>query len=160
MCELFVFRSRMPASAEAVYLWHTLPGALIRLTPPWEKAQVVEEIGGIEQIGSCVKLRVAIGPVSQIWTAEHSAFEPGRMFRDTMVSGPFHRWEHTHLFIPETPSTSWLEDRVEFVLPLGWLGKLLGAGYTHRRLRRMFAWRHRVTSEALASASASPQTRE
>lgn len=150
MSEIFVYRSEMPASAEAVYAWHALPEALQKLTPPWEHAQVVEQTGGIEQPGSRVKLRVRVGPFSQIWTAEHTACEPGRMFRDVMVSGPFRRWEHTHLFVPAGEHRSWLEDRVEYEFPLGGLGKLVGGWYTRRRLQRMFEYRHRVTSEALA----------
>jgi uncharacterized protein len=153
--ELFVYRSRMPASAETVYRWHALPDALTRLTPPWENSKVVEKTGGIEQPGSRVKIRVGIGPISQIWTSEHIACEPGRMFRDAMVSGPFRHWEHTHLFIPDGENASWLEDRVEYDMPLGWLGKLLGGAYTRRRLERMFAWRHKVTAEALAQESVS-----
>jgi ligand-binding SRPBCC domain-containing protein len=151
MSELFVYRSRMPAPAEAVYSWYTLPDALLRLTPPWEKAQVVEQTGGIEQLGSRVKLRVQIGPFRQVWTAEHTASEPGRMFRDSMISSPFRRWEHTHLFLPETENSSWLEDRVAFQFPLGWLGKFLAGAYTRRRLERLFAYRHRVTIEAFAA---------
>jgi uncharacterized protein len=153
--ELFIYRSRIPASAEEVYRWHALPGALTRLTPPWENSQVVEKTGGIEHPGSRVKIRVGIGPVSQIWTAEHTACEPGRMFRDVMVVSPFRRWEHTHLFIPDGENASWLEDRVEYVLPLGWLGKLLGGAYTKRRLERLFTWRHKVTAEALAQEAVS-----
>jgi hypothetical protein len=149
MSERFSFRSAMPASAETAYEWHTLPDALVGLTPPWEKAQVVEQTGGIEQLGSRVKLRVRVGPITQMWTAEHTAFEPGRMFRETMVSGPFRHWEHTHLFIADTASSSWLEDRVEFDLLLGRFGNLLAGSYTRRRLHRLFAWRHRVASEAL-----------
>jgi ligand-binding SRPBCC domain-containing protein len=155
MPELFIHRTRMPATAEAVYRWHALPDALTRLTPPWENSEVVEQTGGIEQPGSRVKIRVGIGPVSQIWTAEHTACEPGRMFRDVMVVSPFRRWEHTHLFIPDGENASWLEDRVEYVLPLGWLGKLLGGAYIKRRLTRLFTWRHRVTAEALALESVS-----
>jgi ligand-binding SRPBCC domain-containing protein len=158
--ELFIYRSPMPVSAEAVYAWHARPDALQRLTPPWENAKVIQQTGGIEEMGSRVKIRVRVGPISQIWTAEHTACEPGRMFRDSMISGPFQRWEHTHFFIPETSNTSWLEDRVEYELPLGWLGKLLGNAYTRRRLSRMFAWRHRVTAEALAAeAAAAPAIR-
>jgi ligand-binding SRPBCC domain-containing protein len=149
MSELFVYRSEMPASAEEVYAWHMLPGALQKLTPPWEHAQVVEQTGRIDQPGSRVKLRVEIGPIHQIWTAEHTACEPGRMFRDVMVSGPFRRWEHTHLFLSENEDKSWLEDRVEYEFPLGWLGNLIGGAYTRRRLQRMFEYRHRVTAEAL-----------
>lgn len=150
MSELFVYRSRMPASADAVYAWHAEPEALTRLTPPWENAHVIEQTGGIAQVGSRVKIRVRVGPITQVWTAEHTACEPGRMFQDTMISGPFRRWVHTHLFIPDGPNSSWLEDRVEYEFPLGWLGKVVGGAYTRRRLSRMFEFRHHVTAEAVA----------
>ena len=150
MSELFVYRTEMPASAEEVYAWHAQPGALTRLTPPWESARVIEQTGGIDQPGSRVKIRVRVGPLIQIWTAEHTACEPGRMFQDVMISGPFRRWQHTHLFIPDGANSSWLEDRVEYEFPLGWLGKLLAGAYTRRRLLRMFEFRHSVTFEAFA----------
>lgn len=151
MSEQFVFRSRMPASAEKVYRFHAEPDALARLTPPWETATVVDQTGGIEDLGSRVTLRLKIGFLSQTWVAEHSACEPGRMFRDTMVSGPFKKWEHTHFFLPDGANTSWLEDRVEYEMPLGWLGKTFGGWYARKRLSRMFHWRHAVTAEAVAA---------
>jgi hypothetical protein len=152
--ELFVYRSQIPASANAVYDWHARPDALTRLTPPWENARVIEQTGGIENVGSRVKISLRVGPFSQTWTAEHTACEPGRMFRDVMISGPFRRWEHTHLFIPNGENSSWLEDRVEYEFPLGWLGKLFGGAYTRRRLTRMFEFRHRVTAQAFHQKSA------
>lgn len=149
--EVFIFRSRMPASAEAAYRWHAEPGALERLTPPWERAEVVERTGSIEEIGSRVKIRVRIGPFTHTWISEHTACEPGRMFRDAMLSGPFRRWEHTHSFLPDGPDACWLEDRVEYELPLGWLGKLFAGRFVRRKLERLFAYRHKVIAEALAS---------
>ena len=153
MTQLFLYRSRMPASAEAVYRFHAEPGALQRLTPPWEKARVIASTGGIEIPGSLVTLRVSVGPFSQNWIAEHVASEPGKMFRDTMRSGPFRKWEHTHLFIPENENSSWLEDRVECEFPLGWFGKLIAGAYTRKRLQRLFEWRHKTTAEILSARS-------
>ena len=153
MSELFVYRSCMPASAQALYDFHARPDALQRLTPPWENAKVVEQTGGIEDLGSRVKIQLRVGPIKQTWTAEHAACEPGYMFRDVMVSGPFRRWEHTHLFISDGQSSSFLEDRVEYEFPLGWLGRLVAGAYTRRRLARMFEYRHKVTAEALANES-------
>jgi ligand-binding SRPBCC domain-containing protein len=148
---MFKFRSRMPASAEQLYRFHAEPGTLERLTPPWEKARVVGPAGNIEKAGSRTTLRVSVGPFSQHWIAEHAECQPGKMFRDVMVSGPFRRWEHTHEFQPESAEASWLEDRVEYEFPLGWLGKLVGGAYTRKRLQRMFAWRHQTTAEILSS---------
>src|SRR4029077_14143110 len=76
----FVFRSRMPAPADAVYRWHAAAGAFERLRPPWEKAHVLESTGGIEDLGSFVTIRFSIGPFTKDWVAEHHACEPGKMF--------------------------------------------------------------------------------
>ncbi len=149
MSEEFRFRSRMPASADAVYRFHAETDALERLTPPWENVRVIAKTGGIEQPGSRTTLRVSVGPFLQDWISEHTACEPGKMFRDAMVSGPFRSWKHTHEFQPESADSSWLEDRVEYEFPLGWLGRLIGAAYTRRRLQRMFEWRHKMTAETL-----------
>jgi uncharacterized protein len=154
MSEIFKFRSRMPASAEEVYRFHAEPEAFERLTPPWEKARVVARTGSIEQEGSRTTLRVSVGPFSQDWIAEHRACEPGKMFRDVMVSGPFRRWEHTHEFQAESAETSWLEDRVDFEFPLGRLGRCIGGAYTRRRLQTMFEWRHKKTAEILQARKA------
>lgn len=152
MSEQFIRRTKIAAPAEKVYRWHAEPGALERLQPPWEDARVVETTGGIEQPGSRVTLRVRIGPFTQTWIAEHTACEPGRMFRDKMIHGPFPQWEHTHNFIPDGPDGSWLEDRVDYVLPLGIFGQLLGKWYVRRKLDRLFAYRHQVTKAALESS--------
>ena len=155
MSQTFIYRSKMPASAEAVYRFHVEPDALESLTPPWEKAQVVHRTGSIEKPGSQVTLRVSVGPFSQNWIAEHVAFEPNRMFKDVMRTGPFRKWEHTHKFVPETDHSSWLEDTVEYEFPLGWFGKFFGGAYTRSRLRRMFEYRHRTTAQQLAGRIAS-----
>jgi ligand-binding SRPBCC domain-containing protein len=157
MSEIFTYRSKMPASAEDVYRFHLETNSLERLTPPWEKVVVVARTGNIEQPGSTVTLRVTVGRFSQNWVAEHVACEPGRMFRDSMRTGPFRRWEHTHKFISDTERFSWLEDTIEYEFPLGWLGKLFGGAYTHRRLQRMFEWRHKTTSELLGVRAARGQ---
>ncbi len=145
----FVKRTRIGAPADEVFRWHMRPEALVELTPPWERAEVVERTGGIDEIGSRVVLRLGRWPLRVTWIAEHTHYEPGRMFRDVQVKGPFARWEHTHLVEPDGADACWLEDRIEYALPFGRLGRLLGGGFVDRRLRRMFDFRHRVTSRAV-----------
>lgn len=142
--QTFVYRSRIPAPAEAVFRWHARPGALERLTPPWESVEIVEKTGGIEN-GARVVLRVKLGPIAQRWVAEHRDYEDGRQFRDVQVSGPFSHWEHTHLIEPDGPSACYLEDRIEYALPLGLLGQIGGSAFTRAKLERLFTYRHHVT---------------
>ena len=144
----FSIRSRVTAPAKAVFTWHGRPGALERLTPPWEKVEVVERPDGIRK-GSRTILRIRVGPFRRRWVGVFHDVEPGRRFRDEQVKGPFSRWLHTHSFEPEGESACCLEDRIEYVLPLGPVGNLLGNGYTQRKLRRLFAYRHAVTAADL-----------
>ena len=147
--EIFVKRSRIDAPAEEVFAWHEQPGALERLTPPWEQVQVVQESGSLKN-GARVTLLTRLGPFRMKWVAEHRDYVKGRQFRDVQVSGPFARWDHTHRFEPDGDAACWLEDRIEYVLPGWWLGKLFGASIARKRLERLFEYRHRVTAEQLA----------
>ena len=144
----FARRTRLGATAEEAFRWHARPGAFERLNPPWDPAVVVSRSGGIEEEGARVVLRV--GPLRQRWVAEHHGAVPGREFHDRQVSGPFARWEHAHRFLPE-PSGCTLEDRIEYALPAGPVGDLVGGRAVRALLDRMFAYRHRVTADDLAA---------
>lgn len=148
--ELFVRRSRMPAPAREVFAWHARPGAFQRLTPPWERVEVVEDSGGIGD-GARKVIRMGRPPFTLRWVAEHRDYVDGEQFRDVQRRGPFARWTHTHRVEPAGDDGAWLEDRIEYALPLGGLGALAGGGFTRRRLQRMFAYRHRVTAHDVAA---------
>ncbi|HSP97527.1 MAG TPA: TIGR01777 family oxidoreductase [Candidatus Dormibacteraeota bacterium] len=140
----------MAAPAAAVFRWHERPGAFERLTPPWERVRVVERQGGIEDGGRLV-LRMGAGPLAMRWVAEHRDYIAGEQFRDVQAAGPFAHWAHTHRVEPDGAAACWLEDRVEYALPLGGLGALVGGGYTRRKLARMFRYRHRLTAADVAA---------
>lgn len=143
----------MPVSADELCAWHGRPGAFERLSPPFEPVEVEARTGGLE-VGARTVLRLPMGPVKQRWVAEHTAHEPGRMFRDEQTSGPFAKWVHTHRFEPRDGGTSELVDQIEYALPLGGLGALFGGSFTNRTLERMFAFRHAVTRSDLSRHAA------
>jgi uncharacterized protein len=144
--DVFARRIKIEAPAEEVFQWHTRDGAFERLMPPWEQVEVIDKIGGIKD-GDQVKILTRIGPIRARWTAEHRGFKEGREFRDIQISGPFAYWEHTHSFEPTSVSESYLEDRIEYALPFGALGRIMAGGYLRRKLERLFDYRHRVTSQ-------------
>ena len=150
--EIFIRRVWIDASAEEVFRWHTEPGALESLIPPWERVEVVRE-GAIEE-GAEVRLLIHLGPFSVPWMARIEEYVPGRGFRDVQARGPFARWEHEHRMEPAWPGACWLEDRILYELPLGALGRWLAGGLVRSRLEKMFEYRHRVTVEALAGRRA------
>lgn len=145
--ELFVKNSRIEAPADQVFLWHMLPGTLETLIPPGEPMRVVERKGEIGR-GARVVFVLRIGPFPIRWVAEHTDYVEGREFTDVQVRGPFAFWAHRHLVEPDGPSACRLEDRIEYALPLGWLGRVLAGAFVRRKLERLFEYRHRVTAEA------------
>ncbi len=148
---VFDARSQMPVSAAELFSWHAREGAFERLSPPWERVEVVERTGDGIRPGARAVVRLKVGPLSQRWEAEHTVYEEGSHFQDTQVSGPFARWVHDHRMLPDPTSatSSILQDAIEYVLPVGPLGSALGGGFTRTKLARMFAYRHRVTREDL-----------
>ena len=146
----------LPCTPQELFDWHTRPGALERLTPPWERVEVLEQSGGIEN-GTQVRLRVHVGPLAVTWTARHRDVDPGRQFVDQQVSGPFPTWIHTHRMLAEGPGHSRLEERVEFSAPFGWAGTL-SEGLVRRKVERMLRYRHAVLADDFAARerSASP----
>lgn len=143
----FVKESEIEASAERVFAFHEAPDAFERLQPPWQKTEIVQPPASLE-VGTRVILRIKLGPLWQTLEAEHVAYEPGRMFADRMVRGPFPSWLHQHIVTPRGPDRCVLTDDIEYELPLGWLGRLVGGPLARRMLERMFDHRHRVTREA------------
>lgn len=151
--EYFVRRTRLPVPAAEVFRWHARPGALERLTPPWEPVQVLERTGGITN-GSRVTLGVRLGPFRRRWVSEHRDYQEDAQFCDVQVTGPLARWEHLHRFEPDGPAASYLEDRITYALPLGMMARLLAGPLVRRKLDRLFAYRHRLTMQDLAAHAA------
>ena len=147
---VFVYRTRIDASAEEVFRWHARAGAFERLALPWAPVEVTERRGGIED-GGRVVLKIPLGPTHMRWVAEHRDYIEGRQFRDVQVEGPFARWEHTHRFEPDGPHACCLEDRIEYALPFGPAAALIGRPFVRSMLERMFAYRHRTTAQDLAT---------
>ncbi|HUQ72149.1 MAG TPA: TIGR01777 family oxidoreductase [Planctomycetaceae bacterium] len=147
------FRTPLPVSAAEAFAWHEQPGALERLTPPWEAVQVVQR-GQSLQPGERVTVRVRIGPAWVDWVAEHRRYVPGVEFQDVLISGPFAAFEHTHRMEANDAESCTLVDAIDYRLPAGLLGRLLADGAIRAKLTRMFRYRHAVTTADLALSAA------
>ncbi len=144
---VFVWRSVIPASPEAVFAWHERPEVLAELTPPWAPVRVLQPPPSLRD-GARAVLRMGVGPLSVTWVAEHRDYQAGRQFRDVQIEGPFRAWVHTHRFMREGPDACLLEDHIEIVPPGGALGRALAPAALWPQLALLFRYRHRVTRAA------------
>ncbi len=145
---LFRWESAVPNPLKDVFAWHDRPGAVQRLSPPWELMRVEHEAPNLEP-GSRAVFRLA-GPLPYHWIAEHREYRPPHEFRDVQISGPFRRWSHDHTFESLGDGGTRVIDEVEYELPFSVLNGL-GTTAVESRLRRMFRYRHRQLAEDLSA---------
>lgn len=123
---------------ERVFAWHTRPGAIHRLMPPWAPVKVARESGSLES-GTAVLAM----PAGVKWVATHrpDGYRAGQRFTDeltTPVLATALTWRHTHEFEAAAGGRTRLTDRVRTRIP----GRLL---------EEMFAYRTRQLAGDLAA---------
>lgn len=142
----FVKESIIKAAPDRVFAFHELPDAFQRLMPPWERATVIQPPTSL-RVGTRVVVEVKIfGVIKQKMVAEHTKYEPPRMFEDVLLQSPFKSWRHQHIVAPHE-SGAVLRDEIEFELPFGFLGKLVAPFAVLPKLEKMFQYRHAVTKK-------------
>ncbi len=154
----FAKQSVIASSANDLFAWHARPGALQRLLPPWQKIQVLESRGGIED-GARTVLSLRKGPFRFRWVAVHRDYQEGLEFTDDQLRGPFAEWRHTHRVRPLSDSSSQLEDDIRYRLPFSPVGGWLAGAAVRRDLQRTFDFRHKRTADDLARHAAARLTR-
>jgi ligand-binding SRPBCC domain-containing protein len=140
----FIKESIIKAPPEKVFSFHELPNAFELLMPPWENAKIIQK-ADISKIGSQAIIEQKLfGLIPSRWIAEHTKYEPPKMFEDVQISGPFASWRHQHIILPHTAGAI-LRDEIEYDPPLWFLGKLAAPIAVIPKLEKMFNYRHEVT---------------
>ncbi len=147
MCAVprLVFALDLPGvSRHALWDFHRDPKMLERLTPPDKKVAVKERPGRMGA-DSRVVLRVRQFGVAIDWVSRIEVWEPEARFVDVQVSGPFASWRHEHRF-----EEGRLVDTIEYEVPFARLGgRFVDLALIRPDLKRVFAFRHQVTRQAL-----------
>jgi uncharacterized protein (TIGR01777 family) len=137
------FASVVHHPVDEVFAWHTRPGAMRRLIPPWQPMRVVAETESLADGRAVLGL-----PGGLRWVARHdpAGFDPPNQFVDVLSSDGLltlppriiGRWRHTHRFSDAGSGATAVHDEVDTPVP--------GAA-----LRATFAYRHRQLADDLAS---------
>ncbi|MDZ7884335.1 MAG: TIGR01777 family oxidoreductase [Mycobacterium sp.] len=125
---------------DEVFAWHTRPGAMRRLVPPWQPMTVIAETDSLADGQAVLGL-----PGGLRWVAQHepAEFDPPHRFVDTLAAdGPaswparvIGTWRHTHEYAEAGTGTR-VYDRIDTVVPAA-------------ALRPMFVYRHTQLAEDL-----------
>ncbi len=134
----FTHFSVVDAELDEVFAWHARPGAITRLSPPWQPVRVLAEASSLRDGQAVLGL-----PGGLRWVATHQPdrYDPPHAFADVLESFPLSAifsWRHTHRFAAADGSRTLVTDEVETSIP-------------ERALRSMFNYRHRQLADDLAA---------
>ena len=131
------YSSVVSTEPDEVFAWHSRPGAVTRLMPPWQPVRVAREAPSVRDGRAVLAL-----PGGLRWIAGHdpAAYDPPRQFADVLLPplGTALRWRHTHMFAPARSGGTVIVDVVSTQVPA-------------RALRPMFGYRHRQLAADLAA---------
>lgn len=82
----FLKQSIIAAPQTQVFAFHEDPQALAMLTPPWESVTIVQPPRSL-QVGVKAILVMKFGPFKKRWVAEHTEYDPPRLFADRQLEG-------------------------------------------------------------------------
>lgn len=121
---------------------------LERITPPWLNFRLLTP-GPIEMgPGTLIDYRLRLHGLPLRWTSKIELWDEERLFVDEQVRGPYRLWRHVHEFVPVGRSTC-VRDQVQYALPLGWLGDVLGLPIVRHDLSRIFDYRRTAVTRLL-----------
>jgi ligand-binding SRPBCC domain-containing protein len=120
---------------------------LERITPPWLRFRVLTPGPIAMGSGTLIDYRLRLHGLPLRWRSRIEIWEAERRFVDQQVHGPYRHWRHLHEFAPVGQGTR-VRDRVEYALPLGWLGQL-GMPLVRRDLARIFDYRGAAVARLL-----------
>lgn len=136
----------IPAPPEEVFAFFSDPGNLARITPPWLRFRIHGAAPGPLAEGSRLEYRIVWTLATLRWVTRIASWDPPAGFVDVQERGPYAKWIHAHRFTP-APAGVRMDDRVEYALPLGPLGRLVHALVVRRQLEGIFDFRRRAIDE-------------
>jgi len=141
---LFLKNSIFSCSVDELFSWHERRGVILRLIPPWENVKIIKEPENLYDSEALLLLQIA--PLIRFkWHARHNGYQKNQYFKDIQISGPFRKWEHTHIFKAISENSAELTDRVEFEPIFKFFTSMFAGNTIYKKLASTFGYRHTVT---------------
>ncbi len=126
----------------AAWDFFSLASNLEKITPPKMKFRTTTDLGD-GRLFDGMKIGYKLTPLLNIpvrWETEILQVNAPYKFMDKQHKGPYALWEHTHTFMTVEGGVK-MTDKVDYALPLGWLGVFMHAIVVKRKLTGIFDFR-------------------
>lgn len=134
-------RQVLPISLEQAWLFFSTPHHLEEITPAFLRFWITSEVPEEIYSGLIITYRIAaVAGIPMNWVTEIKHVQAPTQFTDEQRLGPFRFWHHQHRF-REVEGGIEMEDIVHYVMPFGWLGRLVHTLFIRTRLEAIFDFR-------------------
>jgi ligand-binding SRPBCC domain-containing protein len=117
-------------------------GNLSVITPPRMRFKILTRSGEEKMHeGQIITYRVSILPFVRVgWTTRITQVRYPDSFTDEQLAGPYKVWRHKHTFNRVEGGVE-MTDQVEYVVPMGLLGRAANSIFVRRELEKIFNYR-------------------
>jgi ligand-binding SRPBCC domain-containing protein len=131
---------------EEVFAFFERPENLARITPPSLGFEILTPGPIAMRTGTVIDYTVRpLGPRLH-WRTLITEYIPPYKFVDVQLEGPYKFWHHIHSF-EKTATGTLITDRVKYILPFGFLGRLAHGLMVKGQLENIFDYRRIVIDE-------------
>ena len=132
---------------DPIVLWDFIasPRNLDQITPPELQFRILSNVPDEMYNGLQITYEISI-PVfgKKRWLSEISEIVPGESFVDMQIEGPYRHWRHFHQLQQVGNNASCMVDRIDYELPMGFIGNITHNLVVKDQLTRIFDYREKM----------------
>jgi ligand-binding SRPBCC domain-containing protein len=137
-------RQFLPVRPETAWPFFSSPRNLDGITPSFLRFEITSDVPAELYDGLIISYRIsAVAGIPMTWITEVKHVAAPCRFVDEQRLGPFRFWYHEHRFTAVENGME-MEDTIHYVMPWGWLGRVIHWLFISKRLRSIFDFRRDV----------------
>ena len=148
--EILERRQFIQKPIEEVFPFFSDAKNLEKLTPDCLNFKILTQSTDSIKKGTLIDYQIKIRGIPVKWRTLIEVWEPGKKFVDRQLKGPYQLWHHTHLF-EKLGNGTLMTDRVLYKLPVGILGRLIGASFVKKDVETIFDYRFKMVQDIFKS---------
>jgi len=146
----FIRKQFVKTDLQTCWDFFSSPANLKRITPSYMGFDVKTEVPA--QMYEGLIIAYTVKPLLGIpveWVTEITHVKDKSFFVDEQRKGPYTMWHHEHHF-KEVDGGVEMTDIVSYIIPLGFLGKIVQPFLVQPKLEEIFAYRFKIVDEVFA----------
>ena len=135
----------LPTPIDNAWQFFSTPKNLALITPSYLDFKILTTIS-YNEIYEGMLIDYTVKPLFKIplhWQTEICKIKKPVLFTDRQLKGPFHLWEHTHMFISKDGGVM-MKDEVQYQLPFGFIGYFIHPLFIRKKIENIFSYRAQV----------------